>query len=116
MLLTRAWWIVGDPATWRDLLWPVAGLSGWLVMLAPAWLALFAAIAIVTPGVSDIHGWALVSGGLLCLATAILLTPRLLPAYGALARSILGPTRRSKLAQDAAGARPAGRGRRRQRG
>ncbi|MGH3189840.1 MAG: histidine kinase [Streptosporangiaceae bacterium] len=92
----RGWlrWLLGDPATWRDLLWvTVAGSVGWLWALLPAGLLVLGFTAVVAP---------YASGGLRILiiaaaAGALWASPRLLRGYGHFAHSLLAPTREAEL-------------------
>ncbi len=92
----RRWlrWLLGDPATWRDLLWvTVDGLVGWLWALLPAGLLVLGCTAVVAP---------YASGGLRILivaaaAGALWASPRLLRGYGHFARSMLAPTKEAEL-------------------
>ncbi|MEV5826495.1 histidine kinase [Spirillospora sp. NPDC052242] len=113
-----------DPATWRDYLWlaadPVvviftAALPGWLILYG-VWgylLAGFAGELIADAGGSDWYAWVHVTTGYgtdvtarattVALATVFivagfLLGPRMLGVYGRWARTLLGPTEKSRLA------------------
>jgi signal transduction histidine kinase len=86
--LLRLWrrteWLLLDPATWRDLLWVVVNVSvPWALCLGAAKLVPH---AVLSPG------WPLL------LLLALWAAPRLLPAYGVVARSMLGPTQQAELA------------------
>jgi signal transduction histidine kinase len=92
----RRWlrWLLGDPATWRDLLWvTVDGIVGWLWALLPAGLLVLGFTAVVAP---------YASGGLRVLiiaaaAGALWASPRLLRGYGHFAHSMLSPTKEAEL-------------------
>jgi signal transduction histidine kinase len=103
----RAWWLLADPATWRDLLWMVADAGGgWVLAAAPAALLIgglvtgaAGAVKLTGFGYHDSGGrsWALLLLGLSIVAVGLWAAPRLLAGYGVMARSMLGPTRSAGL-------------------
>jgi signal transduction histidine kinase len=108
LLIRRARWLLGDPATWRDLLWLlVAATGGFVLAAAPAGLVLDGCVSVArwlrgngTAGEYShfvVAGPASVPFGLVALAIALLAAPALLRCYGILAGSLLGPTRGSQL-------------------
>jgi signal transduction histidine kinase len=109
-VLRRLRWLATDPATWRDLLWlTVNAVVGTLLVVVPVAMVLYGIVFAILPaiGVPVAHlpyvGIITTKGpgaGLIGLALSVAglwLAPRLLPSYGAVARLLLGPTRRSEL-------------------
>jgi signal transduction histidine kinase len=110
-------WLLGDPATWRDLLWLVVNpLVGWFMTLAPAALIVWGLFGIVMPAVwkpiVDAHGnnwyafihvdgaaaaWLCVPLGAVAIALGTRAAPWLLGRYGQFAHSLLAPTRQAEL-------------------
>jgi signal transduction histidine kinase len=83
-----------DPATWRDLLWAVVNVgAGWILVAVSPGLVLFFLLALVAPYTPTQVLVLSVPVAVLGLRTG----PPLLRAYGALARSLLGPTRNAEL-------------------
>jgi len=108
LLVRRAGWLLGDPATWRDLLWlPVAASGGLLLAAAPAGFVLGGAVGAIAPlrlpgDGSPPHLLHLVvtgPAGFVAVALGLFAAPMLLHAYGNLASELLGPTRGSQLEQ-----------------
>jgi signal transduction histidine kinase len=112
LLRRRAWWVLADPANWHDLLWLlVAACGGFLLVAVPAGVVLYGFVSAFSPllvpgaGVDRYLADLVISGpgavpvGLAAIALGLLAAPRLLRGYGVLARSLLGPTRGSRLAQ-----------------
>ncbi len=106
----RLRWLMTDPATWRDLLWPaVNAVAGTLLVLVPVAMVLYGISFALMPGlgvpawnlpyvgVAAVRGVGAVALGLALTAAGLWVAPRLLPGYGLLARLLLGPTRRSEL-------------------
>jgi RND superfamily putative drug exporter len=109
----RFGFLIADPATWRDLVWiTVDTLVGWLLVLTPAGLIAWGLFGIVMPAVwhpiAAAHGnnwyafihvttastaWLSVALGIAFIALGLLTAPWLLRRYGALAQSLLAPTR-----------------------
>ncbi|MFF7635633.1 histidine kinase [Kitasatospora sp. NPDC008050] len=101
----RVGWLLGDPATWRDLLWTglnaVAGFVLLLLLLPASALPVYALdyllIEHTPPGAGGIS-----LAVLFCLlesAALLRAAPRLLTGYGNLASRLLGPTREAQLIQ-----------------
>jgi signal transduction histidine kinase len=107
-LQARARWVLTDPATWRDLLWAtVDGCAGWALAALPAGLVVYGVLGVILPALGRpvAHqfldrpaAWLAIPLGLAITAAGLWLAPRLLRAYGALARSMLGPPRQAELA------------------
>ncbi len=109
----RFGFLIADPATWRDLVWiTVDTLVGWLLTLTPAGLIAWGVFGVVMPAVwrpivaahgnnwyAFIHvttastAWLSVALGIMFIALGLLTAPWLLRRYGALAQSLLAPTR-----------------------
>jgi signal transduction histidine kinase len=104
----RLRWLLGDVATWRDLLWvTVNALVGWILAVASAALAVTGAVLFLVPVISRaipppafpgntkptlaVLGFAMLAGG-------ILAAPWLLRGYGLLAGSMLAPAGKAELA------------------
>jgi signal transduction histidine kinase len=111
---SASWWqrfgrqarrVLGDPATWRDLLWMIVNAcGGWLLAALPAALIAAGVATVILPVrgviVAHTHGAVLlvILLGLASVALGLRVGPPLLTAYGTLARTMLGPTRRAELA------------------
>jgi signal transduction histidine kinase len=106
----RLGWLASDPATWRDLLWlAVDAGGGWLLAAGPALLVGYGLTCIAVPALrltiapDSPLGTILATGpgavplGIAFVAAGLWAAPRLLHAYGALARTMLAPTRRHEL-------------------
>jgi signal transduction histidine kinase len=104
----RFWWVLGDPATWRDLLWtlvsvPVSAVLG----LLPALLLVVGTLTVVEDCRILLNGWATVSlhGFLLqvfflsMLPACVIAGPWLLKMHAAAASSLLAPTRKEMAAR-----------------
>lgn len=109
----RFGFLIADPATWRDLVWiTVDTLVGWLLTLTPAGLIAWGLFGVVMPAVwhpivaahgnnwyAFIHvttastAWLSAALGITFIALGLLTAPWLLRRYGALAQSLLAPTR-----------------------
>jgi len=106
-----------DPATWRDLLWTIVNPAGAFVLAAlPGVLVGGSLIGVILPALHVqaspplpyfMRTWHFqvspVTWQPLLLGTALIMlalwaAPPLLTAYGTLARTLLGPTRRAELA------------------
>jgi hypothetical protein len=105
--------LIADPATWRDLVWiTVDTLVGWLLTLTSAGLIAWGLFGVVMPAVwhpiVTAHGnnwyafihvttastaWLSAALGIAFIALGLLTAPWLLRRYGALAQSLLAPTR-----------------------
>jgi signal transduction histidine kinase len=110
LLVRRARWLLGDPATWRDLLWLLVAASGGLLLVAvPAGLVFDGCLSVILRlllPVDDtarhlshlaVTGLAAVPFGLIAIALGLFAAPRLLHGYGILASELLGPTRGAQL-------------------
>ena len=109
----RLGFLIADLATWRDLAWiTVDTVVGWLLTLTPAGLIAWGLFGVVMPAVwhpiVTAHGnnwyafihvttastaWLSVALGIAFIALGLLTAPWLLRRYGALAQSLLAPTR-----------------------
>ena len=113
-LRRRIGWVLCDPATWRDLLWnALVALVVFAVGTVPGGLVragvdqLFSREARATAKLpAQIDFWMDSRFQLGCLTFAVMglalglaLGPRLLTAYGAFARVLLGPTKQAELAR-----------------
>jgi signal transduction histidine kinase len=108
--LRRVRWMLGDPATGRDVLWlAVSTGGGWILPLLPAGLIILGLGEFIVPAVHSLltfppRGFpgdtpALqLAVGLALIAFGVGAAPWLLAGYGALARSILGPAGQAELA------------------
>ena len=104
----RLRWLLGDVATWRDLLWvTVNALVGWILAVASAALAVTGLVAFLVPVVSRAVPPAAFPGntkptlailGLAMLAAGLAAAPWLLRGYGLLASSMLAPAGKAELA------------------
>jgi len=86
-------WLPADPATWRDLMWTAVNATGGCLLVA----------ALAELGDKLLHastGWIGLAAvpGLALTALGLWAGPRLLPAYGRFARSMLGPNMQAELA------------------
>jgi signal transduction histidine kinase len=91
----RLAWLLGDQATWRDLLWvTLNGLVGWIVAALPAGVLVLGFVGVFAP-------YAALDLRLLAIAAAVVGTwagPAVLRGYGLMARSVLAPTGQAELA------------------
>jgi signal transduction histidine kinase len=107
----RLKWVATDPSSWRDLLWlPASLLAGSVLVVAPIALALYGLIFAILPalgvpvgtlpyvGVATVKGPGSALIGIACMLAGLWLAPRLLPAYGFIARAVLGTSRQAELA------------------
>jgi signal transduction histidine kinase len=106
----RLRWLLGDPASWRDLLWLVINAcAGWILAAAPAGLVVVGVtwafkdtvlrpVPIAVPAFAQSSPFLLFLIGAGCVALGLWAGPRLLRGYGLLARSMLGPTGQAELA------------------
>jgi signal transduction histidine kinase len=104
----RMRWLLGDVATWRDLLWvTVNALVGWILAVAAAALAATGLVAFLVPVVSRAVPPAAFPGntkptlavlGFAMLAAGLAAAPWLLRGYGLLASSMLAPAGKAELA------------------
>ncbi len=105
----RLWWLLGDPATWRDLLWiTVNSLVGWIITLVPAALAVLGVVECIGgafQGITRVPPPAfpgnsppvLIVLGLAFIAAGLRTGPWLLHAYGGFARSMLAADGQAEL-------------------
>jgi signal transduction histidine kinase len=101
-------WLLGDVATWRDLLWvTVNALVGWILAVASAALAVTGAVVFLVPVVSRLVPPPAFPGntkptlsilGFAMLAAGVLSAPWLLRGYGLLASTMLAPAGKAELA------------------
>ena len=92
----RMEWLLGDPGTWRDLLWLAVSLvAAPILLLGPIALAVIGATWSLSVG---LNGFDRSLGGI-GLALGIASVPWTLRAYGRLARLVLAPSENSELAQ-----------------
>jgi signal transduction histidine kinase len=106
----RLKWLLGDPATRRDVLWfSVNAGGGWVLPATPAGLMTYGLLCVLgggsghpvvapPPAFPGSGPPALIALGLALVAFGLWAAPRLLLGYGVLARSMLGPTGRAELA------------------
>jgi signal transduction histidine kinase len=109
--------VVSDPATWRDLLWAIVNPAGAFVLAAvPVVLVGGSLIAVILPALhvqvspplpfftrswhvqAGPQTWQPVVFGMAVILLGLWAAPPMLTAYGSLARSLLGPTRKAELA------------------
>jgi signal transduction histidine kinase len=105
----RMRWLLGDVATWRDLLWvTVNTVAGWILAVASPVLIGVGVVAFLIPVTSKAVPPAAFPGntkptlailGFAMLATGVAAGPWLLRGYGLLARSMLAPPGHAELAQ-----------------
>jgi signal transduction histidine kinase len=105
--LARLRWLLGDVATWRDLLWVlVNAVVGWVVAAASAILIVVGAVAFLVPVVSKAvpppafpgnTKPTLVVIGFAMVATGVAAAPWLLRGYGLLAAAVLAPSGQAEL-------------------
>jgi signal transduction histidine kinase len=109
--LRRCGWLLADPATWRDLLWMLAGVPAAVVIAVPTVIALLVGgRAWVGDAGTLLLGWwnaappglmwQLIDLPMLPLGVIGLITgPRLLRAHAQIASSLLAPTRSAMTEQ-----------------
>jgi signal transduction histidine kinase len=109
--LVRGWrrgmWVLSDPATWRDLLWTLAGVPVSLVLgLAPAALVFGGVWNLIDDIGTVVYGWGRVPHGftlqlafLWMLPIAVLYGPWFLKMHARVASSLLAPTRTAMAAR-----------------
>jgi signal transduction histidine kinase len=103
----RLRWLLGDAATWRDLLWvTVNALVGWILAVASAALAVTGLVVFMVPVVSRVVPPAAFPGntkptlavlGFAMVAAGLAAAPWLLRGYGLLASSMLAPAGKAEL-------------------
>jgi signal transduction histidine kinase len=104
----RLRWLLGDVATWRDLLWvTVNALVGWILAVAAAALAATGLVAFLVPVVSRAVPPAAFPGntkptlavlGFAMVVAGLAAAPWLLRGYGLLASGMLAPAGKAELA------------------
>jgi signal transduction histidine kinase len=115
-------WLLGDPTTWRDLLWLFINPAvGWALTLLPAALVIWGLFGVAMPAIwrpivdagannwyGPIHvttssaAWGCVPLGIAFVVAGFALGPMLLVAYGRFAKSLLAPSRRAELSRQVA--------------
>ena len=115
-------WLLGDPTTWRDLLWLFINPAvGWVLTLLPAALVVWGLFGVAMPAIwrpivdagannwyGPIHvttssaAWGCVPLGIAFVVAGFALGPLLLVAYGRFAKSLLAPSRRAELSRQVA--------------
>jgi signal transduction histidine kinase len=94
-LRRRLRWLLGDQATWRDLLWvTVNGFFGWILPLLPVGLLVLGFVGVFAP-YAQLDLRLLAIGG---AALGLWASPWLLRGYGLTAKSMLAPTPQAELA------------------
>ena len=103
----RLRWLLGDAATWRDLLWVlVNAVVGWIVAAASAMLIVVGVVAFLVPVVSKAVPPPAFPGntkptlavlGFAMVATGVAAAPWLLRGYGLLAAAVLAPSGQAEL-------------------
>jgi signal transduction histidine kinase len=104
-LLRRYRWLLGDPATWRDLLWLLVNVPVGLVLgLLPGWLLINGLFGVlVAPWIWALSGsrspyWpASVAIGVAALALLVAVGPRILRGHAVFSASLLHPSRVDRL-------------------
>ena len=101
-------WMLGDGATWRDLLWVTVNIVfGWILAAASAVAVGVGTVAFVVPALTKAVPPPAFPGstkpviavlGLAIIATGVAAAPWLLRAYGLLASSMLAPAGNAELA------------------
>jgi signal transduction histidine kinase len=107
----RLRWVATDPSSWRDLLWlPASLLAGSVLVVVPIAITLYGVIFAILPalgvpvrhlpyvGILTARGPGSGLIGIACVLAGLWLAPRLLPAYGHIARAVLGTSRQAELA------------------
>jgi len=90
-------WLLGDPGTWRDLLWLVVNATAGLVLLLlPAVLTGLGVVVFLQPLLSD-RPHVMFAIGLAFVAAGLATAPLLLRGYADLARLVLAPSEEAKL-------------------
>jgi signal transduction histidine kinase len=104
----RCRWVLGDPATWRDLLWTLVSVPVSVVLgLLPAFLLVAGTWIVVVDGGTLLNGWThdaprqflLQVFFLSMLPAGVIAGPWLLKAHAAAAASLLAPTRKEMAAR-----------------
>ena len=88
-------WLLGDPATWRDLLWMLAGVPAGAVLAAPAFAVVVGIGALLFGLQGDVASGVLPEFFLLAaLPIGVIGGPWLLKGHAIFSRQLLEPTRR----------------------
>ena len=102
----RCRWVLGDPATWRDLLWTLVNVPVSVVLgLLPAFLLVAGTWTVVDDYGALVYGWTNPHSLLLqvfflsMLPACIIAGPWLLRMHAAAASSLLAPTRKEMAAR-----------------
>jgi signal transduction histidine kinase len=102
----RCKWVLGDPATWRDLLWTLVNVPVSVVLgLLPAFLLVAGTWNVVDDVGTVLYGWTSPNGFLLqvfflsMLPTCVIAGPWVLKMHAAAASSLLAPTRKEMAAR-----------------
>jgi signal transduction histidine kinase len=107
--MRRFGWLLGDAATWRDMLWLTVNAGvGWILAAAPAGLVALGLIGFIGPTVNPPIAVpppafpgntkpVLVALGLAFIALGLWAAPWLLRAYGGFARLMLAPAGQAEL-------------------
>ncbi len=102
----RCRWVLGDPATWRDLLWTLVNVPVSIVLgLLPAFLLFAFTWTAVEDYGTWVRGWGNPHGVLLqvlflgALPACVIAGPWLLRTHAAAASSLLAPTRKEMAAR-----------------
>jgi signal transduction histidine kinase len=103
----RLRWMLGDGATWRDLLWVTVNiLVGWILAAASAIAVGVGTVAFLVPALTKVVPPPAFPGntkpviavlGLAIIVTGVAVAPWLLRAYGLLAHSMLAPPENTEL-------------------
>jgi signal transduction histidine kinase len=103
----RCRWVLGDPATWRDLLWTLVNVPVSVVLgLLPAFLLVAGTWSVADQFGTLLYGWTNPHGFLLkqviflsMLPACVIAGPWLLKMHAAAASSLLAPTRKEMAAR-----------------
>jgi signal transduction histidine kinase len=102
----RLRWLLTDRATWRDLLWIVVNLVGWILAALPAAIVLIGLIEFIgpellrtipPPAFPGNQAGTLIVLGLGIIGVGVVTAPWLLRCYGLLASSMLAPAGKAEL-------------------
>ncbi|MDQ2813636.1 MAG: histidine kinase, partial [Actinomycetota bacterium] len=103
----RLRWLLTDRATWRDLLWIVVNLAGWVLAALPAVIILTGLIEFIgpellrtipPPAFAGNQAGTLIVLGLGIIGAGAAAAPWLLRCYGLLVSSLLAPAGQAELA------------------
>ena len=93
----RMSWLLGDPETWRDLLWLVANATAGLVLLLAPVVLIGLGVAVFLQHVLNNGSAVRIVIGLAFVAAGLGTGPLLLRGYAGLARLVLAPSEEAKL-------------------